>query len=137
MGFINISSYNKTRCILLGVCDCKAGDVGFCENVGAHFYTLEKTKNTCTSEACQWGRQRNMARKPSPKRIKDITFARTDKDNKTPEKIKPYPCTSRASARVYYGDVFSSELVDGVQNIYPSCVLYKTLRTEQSIDSFL
>jgi len=84
---------------------------------------------------CTWGFQR-YARKPSPKRVKDITFVKTDKDNKRPEKLKPYPGTYKASACVNDGDEFLSELLDGLKNIYSTCVLYKTLRTEQFIDSF-
>ena len=70
----------KAGYILSGHYNCKAGDAGFCAHVGALLYTLEKTKNSCTSDACQWDRPRPIARKPSPKRVKDITFAKTDKD---------------------------------------------------------
>ncbi|CAG2197425.1 unnamed protein product [Mytilus edulis] len=115
---LHVCLSKKTGYILSGHCNCKA-----------------ENKNSCTSDACQWDRPRPIARKPSPKRVKDITFAKTDKD-KT-DKVKPYPGAYKPSSCDNDENEFLSEILDGLKDIYPTCVLYKTLRTECSIDKFL
>ena len=51
-----------------------------------------------------------------------MTFAKTDKENKIPEKLKPYPGTYKASAYFDDGGVFLGELLDGLKDIFPTCV---------------
>lgn len=76
--------------ILQAACNCKAGAAGLCANIGALLYTLVKTKKACTSIKCRWDRPRPLQRKQSPKRVCDISFYKTDKENPV-EKVKPYP----------------------------------------------
>lgn len=76
--------------ILQAACNCKAGAAGLFANIGALLYTLVKTKKACTSIECRWDRPRPLQRKQSPKRVCDISFYKTDKENPV-KKVKPYP----------------------------------------------
>ena len=89
----------KTGLIFSVYCDCKAGSSGLCAHVGALLYTLVKTKQSCISHECQWDRPKPIQRKPSPKRVSDIKFVKTDKEQRV-EKVKPCPvCTKLGQAK--------------------------------------
>lgn len=116
--------------ILQAACNCKAGAAGLCAHIGALLYTLVKTKKACTNNECRWDRPRPLQRKPSPKRVCDISFYKTDKENPV-EKVKPYLGVYQAGPCGEDGESFLHEIVNGLKNIYPQSVLYQTLRQNQ------
>lgn len=79
----------------------------------------------CTSNECRWDRSRPLQRKPSQKRVFDINFYKTDKENPV-EKLKPYPGVYQAGLRGEDGESFLQEISNGLKNIYPQSVLYQT-----------
>ncbi|XP_062585923.1 uncharacterized protein LOC134247608 [Saccostrea cucullata] len=87
---LHICTVKTSGHILQAECNCKAGAAGLCAHIGALLHTLVKTKRACTSNECRWDRPRPLLRKPSPKRVCDISFYKTDKENPV-EKVKPYP----------------------------------------------
>ncbi|XP_062619310.1 uncharacterized protein LOC134280875 [Saccostrea cucullata] len=134
---LNVCIKKKSGIVVNALCNCKAGEAGLCAHVGALLYVLVKTKNSCTSNQCVWNRPTPLRRKPSPKRVGDISFSKTEKDNIV-DKVRPFPgiynpgpCQSECSS-------FLNDILDGLKDIYPQCVLYQTLRAEHvNIDSFL
>ncbi|XP_069134924.1 uncharacterized protein [Argopecten irradians] len=134
---LNVCLSKKSGYIIQAFCNCKAGTAGLCAHVGALLYTLVKTKDSCTSNECKWDRPRPIIRKPSPKRVCDISFRKTEKESGN-LKTKPYPSIYKAGPCQDDGDLFLSQLLDGLESIYPECVLYKTMRMVQTdISAFL
>ncbi|XP_071122530.1 uncharacterized protein [Mytilus edulis] len=134
---LHISIIKVTGLIVSAFCNCKAGGAGLCAHVGSLLYTLVKTKDACTSNACGWDRPRSLQRKPSPNRVCDIKFVKTEKEQKA-EKIKPYPGVYQAGPCREEGNLFLHDILDGLKDVYPECVLYQTLRPEHAnIDTFL
>jgi len=134
---LHICTMNKNGLIIQAYCNCKAGEAGLCAHVGALLYTLVKTKDACTSNECQWDKPKPLQRKPSPKRVCDIRFVKTEKEQKA-EKLKPYPGVYKAGMCKDEGNLFLNDILDGLKDIYPECCLYQTLRPEHAnIDSFL
>lgn len=58
------------------------------------------------------------SRQPSPMRVCDISFYKTDKKNPV-EKVKPYPGVYQAGPCGEDGESFLQEILNGLKNIYP------------------
>ncbi|XP_063397961.1 uncharacterized protein LOC134708342 [Mytilus trossulus] len=135
---LNVCLGRKFGNIFNARCNCKAGGAGLCAHVGALLYTLVKTKDSCTSSECTWDRPRPLQRKPSPARVCDITFTKTEKETQT-KKVRPYPGIYQAGPiKEIQNETFLDDILKGLENAYPQCVLYQTLRFENAnIDPFL
>ena len=123
-----VSLSKSTGHILFAFCDCKAGEAGLCAHVGGLLFTILKIKNACTSQQCRWEEPRPIQRKPSPKRVHEVRFINPENPQQT-SKVRPYPDVHQASA-CKDPDVFLKDLLNGLENINPNCVLYKTLKSE-------
>ncbi|KAK3103673.1 hypothetical protein FSP39_020910 [Pinctada imbricata] len=117
----------STGHIIFAFCNCKAGEAGLCAHVGGLLFSVLKIKNACTSQQCRWEEPRHIQRKPSPKRVHEIRFVNSEGIQQT--KIRPYPDVHQASA-CKDPDTFLVDLLHGLQDINPTCVLYKTLKAE-------
>ncbi|KAK3092994.1 hypothetical protein FSP39_009776 [Pinctada imbricata] len=89
-----------------------------------HFRKGRKLSN---ENYCRWEEPRPIQRKPSPKRVHEIRFVNSEGIQQT--KIRPYPDVHQASA-CKGPDTFLVDLLHGLQDINPTCVLYKTLKAE-------
>lgn len=136
---LNVCLGRKFENIFNARCNCKAGGGGLWLHVGALLKTLVKTKDSCTSSECTWDRPRPLQRKPSPVRVCDITFiTKTEKETQT-KKVRPYPGIYQAGPiKEIQNETFLDDILKGLDNAYPQCVLYQTLRFENAnIDQFL
>jgi hypothetical protein len=95
-------------------------------------YTISKVKNACTSQECQWNRPRPLKKKPEPMKIMDIQFSENERCTG-----KPYPDVYQAGP-CKDPDQFLQDLMSGIAEVNPGCVLYKTLESKEAdISSFL
>lgn len=141
---------SKQRCILFyqagfifkeiafvhsAVCTCKAGLSGVCSHVGGLLFTLVKIKNSCTSQVCQWQRPRKITNPPSPKKLADLQFFKTDgADKEIPQ--KPYPGIYQAGP-CNDPDKFLADVLNGLKTACPSSVLYQTMSDAVNINEIL
>lgn len=98
------------------------------------FYPCEK-KNSCTSQVCQWQRPRKITNPPSPKKLADLRFFKTDGANKEIPQ-KPYPGIYQAGP-CNDPDKFLAEVLDGLKTACPSSVLYQTMSDAVNINEVL
>ena len=130
---LNVCIAKSTGHVMTAYCDCKAGEAGLCAHVGGLLFTLMKMKNACTSQECRWDRPRPIQRKPSPKRVHEVRFS----NNADTERLRPYPDTFQPSA-CKDPEMFLDDLLEGLEEVNPGCVLYKTLKSKPAdISSFL
>lgn len=111
---------------MLSHCNCKAGLSGVCSHVGGLLLVLSNIKTACTSVECRWDRP---PRRPDgnlqPQRVEDIILINTENVDKRPPK-KAYPGTYQAGP-CNDPDAFLSDLLKGLGDANPGCVLYQTL----------
>lgn len=125
---LHIVLTKETGSVQFASCNCKAGLSGVCSHVGGLLFTVVKIKNPCTSRECEWQRPRTISNPPSPKRLQDIRFVKTDNDacsHETPT-VKPYPGVYQAG-QCNDPDNFLKEILQGLQLTHSSSVLYQTL----------
>ena len=77
---LHIILTKETGSMQFASCNCKAGLSGVCSHVGGLLFTIKIKKNPCTSRECEWQRPRTISNPPSPKRLQDIRFVKTDND---------------------------------------------------------
>lgn len=120
---IKLVSFKETAFVHSAVCTrtCKSGLSGVCSHVGGLLFTLVKIKSSCTSQVCQWQRPRTITNPPSPKKLADLQFIKTDGADKEIHQ-KPYPGVYQASS-CNDPDKFLAEVLDGIKTACPSSVL--------------
>ena len=123
--------YSVTVCINRDIgsvqsayCTCPAGKSEVCCHSGALMYHLVNIRNACTSRGCQWV-QPDDKRQEEPKQFCNIIIANTAKQTDTPTK-KPYPGVYKAGPCTD-PDQFYIDLIAGLGDVNPECVLYKTM----------
>lgn len=132
---IKLVLFKETAFVYSAVCTCKAGLSGVCSHVGGLLFTLVKIKNSCTSQVCQWQRPRKITNPPSPKKLADLQFFKTDgADKEIPQ--KPYPGIYQAGP-CNAPDKFLAEVLDGLKTACPSSVLYQTMSDAVNINEIL
>ncbi|XP_022312596.2 uncharacterized protein LOC111117719 [Crassostrea virginica] len=129
---LHVCLVKETGKIESAYCDCKAGECGLCAHAGALMYTVSKVKNACTSQECQWNRPRSMKKKPDPLKVIDIQLSENERCTG-----KPYPDVYQAGP-CKDPDQFLQDLMSGMDEVNPRCVLYQTLACKPAdISSFL
>ena len=100
---LHIILTKETGSMQFAICNCKAGLSGVCSHVGGLLFTIKIKKNPCTSRECEWQRPRTISNPPSPKRLQDIRFVKTDNDscNHGTRTVKPYPDVYQAVHTMY------------------------------------
>ena len=111
----------KTGAVYNAVCSCKAGQTGTCAHIGALLIRLVAYRDVCTSRLCAWKEPRNPGTSKEPSRVVDICFGNLEKTS-----VRPFPDVYQASA-CKDPDVFLADLLEGLGDANPTCVLYKTL----------
>ena len=81
-------------------------------------------KDACTSQECTLDRPRALKRKLNPKRVHEMWLHSATTN-------RPYPDTFHASA-CKDPNTFLDDLMDGLDDINPGCVLYKTLNSKSA-----
>ena len=122
---LNACQKKLTGHIISAYCNCKAGEAGLCPHVGSLLFSIVRMKNACTSQECTWDRPRAVQRKPSQKRVHEVRFHSATEN-------RPYPDTFQASA-CKNPNTFLEDLMDGLGDINPGCVLYKNSNSK-SVD---